>query len=93
MLVQSRNPGFLVLRFSLELLILVLFISLIDGFFFFWTGDFRGSRKVKNNVELCNDLREFLSTFELPEGHVPSIKELQDHGRFFLTLLLSLLHF
>lgn len=41
----------------------------------------RGSRKVKNNVELCNDLREFLSTFELPEGHVPSIKELQDHGR------------
>lgn len=63
------------------------------GFFFFWTGDFRGSRKVKNNVELCNDLREFLSTFGLPEGHVPSIKELQDHGRFFLTLLLSLLHF
>ncbi|XP_024458523.1 protein PTST homolog 3, chloroplastic isoform X4 [Populus trichocarpa] len=41
----------------------------------------RGSRKVRNNVELCNDLREFLSTFELPEGHVPSIKELQDHGR------------
>ncbi|XP_061963262.1 protein PTST homolog 3, chloroplastic isoform X5 [Populus nigra] len=41
----------------------------------------RGSRKVKNNVELCNDLREFLSTFGLPEGHVPSIKELQDHGR------------
>lgn len=32
-------------------------------------------------MELCNDLREFLSTFELPEGHVPSIKELQDHGR------------
>lgn len=41
----------------------------------------RGSRKVKNNVELCNDLREFLSTFGLPEGRVPSIKELQDHGR------------
>ncbi|KAH8505690.1 hypothetical protein H0E87_012782 [Populus deltoides] len=41
----------------------------------------RGSRKVKNNVELCNHLREFVSTFGLPEGHVPSIKELQDHGR------------
>lgn len=41
----------------------------------------RGSRKVKKNVELCNDLREFLSTFGLPEGRVPSIKELQDHGR------------
>ncbi|CAK7343184.1 unnamed protein product [Dovyalis caffra] len=41
----------------------------------------RGSRKVKNNVELCNDLREFVSTVGLPEGHVPSFKELQDHGR------------
>ncbi|KAJ6331256.1 hypothetical protein OIU76_009769 [Salix suchowensis] len=41
----------------------------------------RGSRKVKNNAELCNDLREFVSTFGLPEGHVPSFKELQDHGR------------
>ncbi|KAF9680238.1 hypothetical protein SADUNF_Sadunf06G0100600 [Salix dunnii] len=41
----------------------------------------RGSRKVKSNAELCNDLREFASTFGLPEGHVPSFKELQDHGR------------
>uniref|UniRef100_A0A2P2KJ59 Uncharacterized protein LOC105642267 isoform X2 n=1 Tax=Rhizophora mucronata TaxID=61149 RepID=A0A2P2KJ59_RHIMU len=41
----------------------------------------RGSRKVKSNAELCNDLRNFLSAAGLPEAHVPSMKELSDHGR------------
>ncbi|XP_058003462.1 protein PTST homolog 3, chloroplastic isoform X2 [Hevea brasiliensis] len=41
----------------------------------------RGGRKVKSNIELCNDIREFISAVGLPEGHVPSMKELSDHGR------------
>ncbi|XP_015574890.1 protein PTST homolog 3, chloroplastic isoform X2 [Ricinus communis] len=41
----------------------------------------RGGRKVKSNVELCNDIREFVSAVGLPQGHVPSMKELSDHGR------------
>ncbi|XP_012082429.1 protein PTST homolog 3, chloroplastic isoform X2 [Jatropha curcas] len=41
----------------------------------------RGRRKVKSNAELCNDIREFVSAVGLPEGHVPSMKELSNHGR------------
>ncbi|XP_062166681.1 protein PTST homolog 3, chloroplastic isoform X2 [Alnus glutinosa] len=41
----------------------------------------RGSRKVKSNAELCNDIREFVTAFGLPEDHVPSLKELLLHGR------------
>lgn len=41
----------------------------------------RRSRKVKSNAELCNDLREFVSIVGLPEGHIPSMKELSEHGR------------
>ncbi|XWS59630.1 hypothetical protein CRYUN_Cryun08bG0138400 [Craigia yunnanensis] len=41
----------------------------------------RSGRKVKSNEELCNDIREFVAAVGLPEGHVPSIKELSQHGR------------
>ncbi|OVA06955.1 hypothetical protein BVC80_1731g31 [Macleaya cordata] len=41
----------------------------------------RAGRTVKSNSELCNDLREFISMVGLPEGHVPSLKELTQHGR------------
>ncbi|MFS7917437.1 hypothetical protein Hanom_Chr03g00189081 [Helianthus anomalus] len=40
-----------------------------------------GRRKhTKTNVDLCNDLREFISETGLPDGHVPSLKELSQHG-------------
>ncbi|KAK8492408.1 hypothetical protein V6N13_103649 [Hibiscus sabdariffa] len=41
----------------------------------------RSGRKVKSNEELCNDIREFVAAVGLPEGHVPSLKELSQHGR------------
>ncbi|XP_009345699.2 LOW QUALITY PROTEIN: protein PTST homolog 3, chloroplastic [Pyrus x bretschneideri] len=39
------------------------------------------SRKVKSNAELCNELRQFLTAVGLPECHIPSLKELSQHGR------------
>ncbi|XP_068341295.1 protein PTST homolog 3, chloroplastic isoform X2 [Pyrus communis] len=39
------------------------------------------TRKVKSNAELCNDLRQFLTAVGLSECHVPSLKELSQHGR------------
>lgn len=44
-------------------------------------GGSRASRKVKSNDDLCNDIREFLSSVGLPEDHVPTMKELSQHGR------------
>ncbi|XVE61663.1 hypothetical protein DITRI_Ditri06bG0058000 [Diplodiscus trichospermus] len=41
----------------------------------------RSGRKVKSNEELYNDIREFVAAVGLPEGHVPSLKELSQHGR------------
>ncbi|WJZ93788.1 hypothetical protein VitviT2T_012701 [Vitis vinifera] len=41
----------------------------------------RARRKVKSDQELCNDIREFVSAVGLPEGHLPSMKELSQHGR------------
>ncbi|XP_031261712.1 protein PTST homolog 3, chloroplastic isoform X2 [Pistacia vera] len=41
----------------------------------------RSRRKVKSNEELRNDLREFLSRVGLPNDHVPTMKELSEHGR------------
>ncbi|XP_022767284.1 uncharacterized protein LOC111311816 isoform X2 [Durio zibethinus] len=41
----------------------------------------RSGRKVKSNEELCKDIREFVAAVGLPEGHVPSMKELSQHGR------------
>jgi hypothetical protein len=67
-----------------------------DGFLFTWLfifiyGWFRGSRKVKSSAELCNDIREFVTAFGLPEDHVPSLKELLQHGRFLNSYYLFLL--
>ncbi|XP_075517371.1 uncharacterized protein LOC142551828 isoform X2 [Primulina tabacum] len=39
------------------------------------------SKKVKSNEDLCSEIREFLSTVGYPEDHVPSMKELAQHGR------------
>lgn len=36
---------------------------------------------MKSNDDLCNDIREFLSSVGLPEDHVPTMKELSQHGR------------
>lgn len=36
---------------------------------------------MKSNAELCNDIREFVTAFGLPEDHVPSTKELSQRGR------------
>ncbi|CAM8897370.1 unnamed protein product [Rhodiola kirilowii] len=41
----------------------------------------RISRKIMTDEKLCSDLREFLSLHGLPEGQVPSMKELSSHGR------------
>ncbi|XP_031742413.1 protein PTST homolog 3, chloroplastic isoform X2 [Cucumis sativus] len=41
----------------------------------------RASRRKKSNEELCNDIREFIRSVGLPEDHVPSTKELSQHGR------------
>ncbi|OIT01369.1 PREDICTED: uncharacterized protein LOC109229651 isoform X1 [Nicotiana attenuata] len=41
----------------------------------------RATRKVKSNIDLCNDIRELLSSVGLPEDHVPTMKELSQHGR------------
>ncbi|KAI3472040.1 hypothetical protein Pfo_028728 [Paulownia fortunei] len=41
----------------------------------------RASRKVKSDADLCNDIKEFLSTVGLPENHVPTLKELSHYGR------------
>nr|GMC80182.1 uncharacterized protein LOC109182360 isoform X4 [Ipomoea batatas] len=38
-------------------------------------------RPVKSNVDICNDIREFLSMAGLPQDHVPTTKELTQHGR------------
>lgn len=36
---------------------------------------------MKSNDDLCNDIREFLSSVGLPGDHVPTMKELSQHGR------------
>ncbi|XP_028775225.1 protein PTST homolog 3, chloroplastic [Neltuma alba] len=41
----------------------------------------RRSRKLKSDAELCNEIREFVAAVGLPEDHVPSTKELLQHGR------------
>ncbi|KAL8526124.1 hypothetical protein ACS0TY_015377 [Phlomoides rotata] len=41
----------------------------------------RASRKLKSDADLCNDIRQFLSAVGLPENHVPTTKELSNHGR------------
>lgn len=41
----------------------------------------RVRKKVTSNEDLCNDIREFLLEFRFPKDHLPSFKELSDHGR------------
>ncbi|XP_040372423.1 protein PTST homolog 3, chloroplastic isoform X2 [Rosa chinensis] len=41
----------------------------------------KSRRKVKSNEELCNELMEFIAAVGLPQGHVPSMKELSQNGR------------
>ncbi|RZC91025.1 hypothetical protein C5167_028853 [Papaver somniferum] len=41
----------------------------------------RAGKSVKSNSELCNELKEFVALVGLPQGHVPSWKELTEHGR------------
>ncbi|GKV48406.1 hypothetical protein SLEP1_g55226 [Rubroshorea leprosula] len=41
----------------------------------------RRSRKIKSDEELCNEVLAFTSMVGLPEGHVPTLKELSKHGR------------
>lgn len=36
---------------------------------------------MRSNADLCNDIREFISVVGLPDSHVPSLKELSQHGR------------
>ncbi|XP_051125660.1 protein PTST homolog 3, chloroplastic isoform X2 [Andrographis paniculata] len=38
-------------------------------------------RNAKKNGDLFNEIRRFLSSVGLPENHVPSMKELSEHGR------------
>ncbi|KAK3445420.1 hypothetical protein EUGRSUZ_A01669 [Eucalyptus grandis] len=48
----------------------------------------RSGRKTKSNAELCSDVKEFLASAGLPEGHVPSVKELLQHGRDDLAYII-----
>lgn len=36
---------------------------------------------IKSNVDLCNELKEFMLAAGFPENHVPSMKDLHHHGR------------
>lgn len=36
---------------------------------------------MRSNEDICNDIREFVCDFQFPEGHLPSFKELSQHGR------------
>ncbi|XP_039062911.1 protein PTST homolog 3, chloroplastic-like isoform X2 [Hibiscus syriacus] len=49
----------------------------------------RSGRKVKSKEELCTDIREFVAAVGLPDGHVPSLKELSQHGRNDLANILK----
>ncbi|KAE8731063.1 5'-AMP-activated protein kinase-related, putative isoform 2 [Hibiscus syriacus] len=49
----------------------------------------RSGRKVKSNEELCTDIREFVAAVGLPEGHVPSLKQLSQYGRSDLANILK----
>ncbi|XP_030494084.2 protein PTST homolog 3, chloroplastic isoform X2 [Cannabis sativa] len=39
------------------------------------------SRKMKDNVELCREIREFMAVVGLPESHVPTMKDFSQRGR------------
>ncbi|KAL1820098.1 hypothetical protein ACET3Z_014967 [Daucus carota] len=41
----------------------------------------RVRKKVRSDEDLCSDIREFMSEFRFPQDHLPSFKELSEHGR------------
>lgn len=45
---------------------------------------------MKSDEELCSEIKQFVSLIGLPEGHVPSMKMLSDHGRLFILSLILL---
>lgn len=45
----------------------------------------RVRKRVKSNEELRNEILEFVASAGLPQGHVPSMKELSAHERFQLS--------
>ncbi|XP_023636028.1 protein PTST homolog 3, chloroplastic isoform X2 [Capsella rubella] len=45
----------------------------------------RVRKRVKSNEELRSEITEFVASAGLPEGHVPSMKELSAHGRVDLA--------
>lgn len=42
----------------------------------------RVRKRVKSNEELRSEIMEFVALAGFPEGHVPSMKELLENGRF-----------
>ncbi|XP_060967322.1 uncharacterized protein LOC115711143 [Cannabis sativa] len=49
------------------------------------------SRKMKDNVELCKEIREFMAMVGLLESHVPTMKDFSQRGRFLLSFFLEIL--
>ncbi|XP_060967716.1 protein PTST homolog 3, chloroplastic isoform X7 [Cannabis sativa] len=45
------------------------------------------SRKMKDNVELCREIREFMAVVGLPESHVPTMKDFSQRGRSDLAYI------
>ncbi|GMH09840.1 hypothetical protein Nepgr_011681 [Nepenthes gracilis] len=41
----------------------------------------RATRKLMNDMDLCEGLRQFAASIGLPAGYVPTTKELTEHGR------------
>lgn len=60
-----------------------LLLHSISAFLDSLSSRFRRSRRIKTDVEICNDIREFLASVGLPEDHIPSTKELLLHGWSF----------
>ncbi|XP_062117337.1 protein PTST homolog 3, chloroplastic isoform X2 [Humulus lupulus] len=53
----------------------------------FRVSSIRKSRKVKDNAELCKEIREFMAVVGLPESHVPTMKDFSQHGRSDLAYI------
>lgn len=53
----------------------------------------RVRKRVKSNEELRSEIMEFVASAGLPQGHVPSMKELSAHRRFQFPILQILLNF
>ncbi|PWA55769.1 hypothetical protein CTI12_AA237990 [Artemisia annua] len=53
----------------------------VDKKTYVWRRYVARRKPVKTNEDLCNDLKEFINQAGMPDGCVPSLKELADHGR------------